>query len=419
MKGETNTLTGEEHDEKFKEELLGKKWSEFILQTEADASTIKGVNLPHNRTTIEECTVPELRDYIGCRGGKISGNRSELLAIAKSYQYLEKQVKNAYVDRYPDQSTFADVNTSSTVEVRDILQDLDSKKSVFDRDIQTLITEVVKCYNEGLFDTSYENISRIAPELKPDLIYQSYGHIGMSEEEKNIGDALTRCFYTKERTYHGMALLPEQKKAIILSKCRASMRKDKKEKKRDDGQTKPHEYLVMMELFYTPTNEMQNQHDLGIFGSVGKTFCTGCIAGKGDCRHQPERLFYQLHHWTDERYGIDRPPTLDACEWANGGIVLCSDVNQPLSAQQCVQHRKTLEGQEEKMKLNAKRDCMSGIEGTYQLHSSSRKQEKAKGRYAPHRFDKFFNGIREHNKEDEKKRKAAEKERKEKLQRVG
>ena len=84
-------------------------------------------------------------------------------------------------------------------------------------------------------------------------------------KKKNIGDALTRCFLTKDAMYHNIAMVPESNKVFILSKCQASMKADPKVKgKTDDSLPKKMEYLIIMELIYSLIEEMEDQHDLGI-----------------------------------------------------------------------------------------------------------------------------------------------------------
>ena len=128
-----------------------------------------------------------------------------------------------------------------------------------------------------------------------------------------------------------------------------------------------------MELVYKPTCQMTDCHDLGIFVSFKRSYCTACVAGAALCRHKPERLWYQYHHWTDQRLGIDRPSTLDVCSWLAGGKVLCCDVEKKLSDQQTVKHESTLEEQTAKNQRGVKRNCTEGNSCDYQVQLSSQK----------------------------------------------
>jgi hypothetical protein len=146
--------------------------------------------------------------------------------------------------------------------------------------------------------------------------------------------------------------------------------------KTDEGQpAMKTEYLVIMELYYNPTDEMEDKHDLGVFVRMGRSYCGNCVAGLGYCRHRPERLWYQFHHWTEERYGIDRPSTLGICSWASGGKALNSDLRQKISEQQAVKYERSMEAQKQKMERNAKRDCTEGTSADYDLHLNWKKKK--------------------------------------------
>ncbi|KAL7537896.1 hypothetical protein ACHAXR_008146 [Thalassiosira sp. AJA248-18] len=161
----------------------------------------------------------------------------------------------------------------------------------------------------------------------------------------------------------------------------ASMNSDEKAKeKTDNNMPKKKEYLVILELGYKPTCEMTDCHDLGIFEVLKRSYCTACVAGQADCRHKAERLWYQYHHWTEERLGIDKPPTLDACSWSAGGTALCCDVEKPLHSQQTVSLERTLDKQIAKIQRGIKRNCTEGHSAEYQVHRCTRKQ-KPTGRF--------------------------------------
>ncbi|KAL7523543.1 hypothetical protein ACHAXR_001119, partial [Thalassiosira sp. AJA248-18] len=229
---------------------------------------------------------------------------------------------------------------------------------------------------EGAFDDKYDNIARVAPELKEGFIYKEFGYIGQSLEQKNIGDALKRTFYENECLYHGIAFVPDSDKVIILTKAHASMARDEKTRKEtDDGEPpKKKEYLLIMELNYMKTDEMEHRHGLGVFTTMGRSYCAACVAGQGECRHRPERLWYQYHHWTESRLGIDRPSTLDVCGWAQGGKKLTGKPTAKISEQQCVKYESTLNAQTKKTARAARRDCTEGNSCDYQLYYNQKKR---------------------------------------------
>ena len=311
------------------------------MQTAAEASTIQGVNLPDGKIQ-EQCHVPDLRDFLACRGGSITMNKPELVKMVKLYQFMEKQVPKTYVDRHPDPngSLYSKLDTSGTRRIDLILKDLVNEADLYEcRERASLIKDTYNLFMHGEFDDKYDNIARVSPELKEGFIYKEYGHIGQRVEAKNTGDALRRTFYENECLYHGIAFAPGGDKVIILTKSHASMVRDEKTRnKTDDGEPpEKQQYLLIMELHYIKTNDMEHQHSLGIFTNMGRSYCS-CIAGQGNCRHRPERLWYQYHHWTPERFGIERPSTVDICGWAPGGKKLKGTPTAKLSEQQCVRY---------------------------------------------------------------------------------
>jgi hypothetical protein len=400
MEGGVDSRTRGELRKEVRDWINNTNYAQLRLQTVAEASTIRGVNLPAGKT-IDQCTVAELRDYIAARGGKIGLLRAELVVAAKHYQFLEKEVPKEYVHRQPDQkgSMYAAIETSSTRQVPDILNDLAAKANTWgagDAERKGLIRDAHQLYQQGLFDDSYDNIARVAPELRDTFIIREAAHIGSSIKSKNIGDALARCWYDKTTTYHAVAFVPNAKKVIILSKCHASMATDDKARKNaDKGEmAAKKEYLLMMELYYNETSEEQDGHALGIFTRMGRSYCTNCTAGQGACRHRSERLWFQYHHWTEERLGIDRPSTLGVCSWHPGGKALNSDVRQKIYEQQCVKHERTINDQVEKINRGVKRNCTEGVSCDYQIHYSRKKQRGVEGRFAWARVKHFFQVLR-------------------------
>ena len=298
MKGELNSRSLEEFDGDLREQLNSLDCAQLLHRSAADASTIRGVRLPTDKT-VDQCNVSELRDFVAARGGKISLTKPHLVKATKAYSFLAAQVSKRYVDRHPDPNgtLFVSASTSCTRFVRDILSELNSKfaRATDAPSISSLVADAYELFEANLFDDKYDNISRIAPELKEGLIYKSFGHIGSIITEKNIGDALRRCWYKKEATYHAIAFVPNANHVCILSKAIASMARDEKTRnKTDDGEApKKQEYLLIMELEYAPTDEHSHGHALGVFVRVLRTYCTACVAGQGDsCRHAPERLWY-------------------------------------------------------------------------------------------------------------------------------
>ena len=118
---------------------------------------------------------------------------------------------------------------------------------------------------------------------------------------------------------------------------------DKTKANADDSFPTKMEPVAMMELMCMPTNELNDQNDLGIFSKLGRPYCTTCISSRNCWRHHAQSLWYQCNHWTSERLGVDRPSTIDTWAWDLGEQLLCCDANRPLSTQQTFKFDKNLD----------------------------------------------------------------------------
>ena len=193
--------------------------------------------------------------------------------------------------------------------------------------------------------------------------------------------------------------IPDSKKVLILSKAHALMARDEKTRSMtDEGEVpKKHQYLVIMELKYEETDEMRDKHSLGVFAELTRSVCVGCVAGKGFCWYRPERLWYQYHHWTEDRLGIDWPSTLGVCTWAPGGKTLNCGVQQKIHKQQAVKFERTIKEQTLTIDRGVKRDCTEGRSISFQPHLAREKQGPLPKRFTKQRTETFNQLIREHN----------------------
>ena len=134
-------------------------------------------------------TVSQIRDFVGEQGGKIFGRKDELVKVAKLNQFMEKEIPRTYVNRQPNPSgsVYWKINTSCTRSLAQILSELMGNANRFNDTpaIKSLIQDTHRLYQAGEFEDQYNNIARVAPELKEGLIYREFGHIGASKEEKN------------------------------------------------------------------------------------------------------------------------------------------------------------------------------------------------------------------------------------------
>ena len=160
--------------------------------------------------------------------------KDELVKVAKLCQFIGKELPRTYVNMQPDPngSLYLKIDTRVTRSVGQILCELmaNANKLTDMPNIKSLIKDTHRLYQAGEFEDQYDNIARIAPQLKESLIYRAFSHIGASKEEKNFGDALKRVWYEKDTSYHGMALNIDRdpdaahsrdkvRKAILLTKA--------------------------------------------------------------------------------------------------------------------------------------------------------------------------------------------------------
>ena len=392
MAGSIDTKTQLPHSTERQDQMDKLIQKNLLRKTAANESNIRGAKLPENKSP-EQCTLQELRDFLIARGGKATITKRNAIPEVKRFLLIEKQSGiMQLVDRNPNPNglLYADVNTSGKLHVRVILDEMLKKASQTDEDqcSYNLIRDTYQLYEQGLFDDTYDNIARVAPELKEGLIYKTFGNIGSNIKCKNIGDAFRRCLYNEDSTsYHGIAFVPNTNRVIILSKAHASMARDEKTRKNTPDYEPPEkqQYLVILEMTYDETNDIEHKHSLGVFVELKRSYCGGCVAGQGMCRHKPERLWHQFHHWTDSRLGIDRPPTLDACSWAPGGQTFMSDVKSKIHELQPVKQCTNIEEQKKKMARGAKRKATQGKSSEYEVHRCAQKQNPGAEQFSPKR----------------------------------
>jgi len=396
MRGDLNCKTLAPHSEEVKIDVGSINFATMALNTQADLSNIRGVRLPEGKT-IDTMNCSELRDFLSARGGTVDLVLDEMKILAKQYQLMENEVPRKYFDRRRDltSSLYRQIDTGVKVPIGSILEKLAADPSYNNEpDLKDLFRLTLDLHRRGEFDDSYSNIARFSPELPEAVIYRTFGKIGGSTEQKSIGDALSRCQSLNDAPYHALAMVPEQNKAVLLAKAVASMGKDEKTRRDTEDGNKPKwkEYLVILELEYQRTSEISDKHNLGRFNKLLRHICVGgCVAGRGLCRHKAEKMWFQFFHWTEERRGVERPPTLDACPWSPGGKPREDRVTAGLAALENKKMPRTLEEGKEKLERNAMRNCTEGLSAKHQPHVSSVKQKGSGGK----RFSKGRPAVQE------------------------
>jgi hypothetical protein len=289
---------------------------------------VKDYGLPTGRTSIEHCTVQELRAIINARDGNTvleNGqvmNKATLLKTIKAYINLEVSAP-CLVQPYDKNPA-----TSGTY-----LKDLDMAHSatIHHHFIQILGTPFVNrevnralkveletahvLWKEKKFIEDFEEIALESPELRPELIYKRFGHIGESMSSKNIGVALQRTLGMEKLIFHAIAASHDKSKLYLLSKQEASYSKDEKTRSKVEHGERPEfkQYLLFLVLEVEPTGAKYG-HTLGKIVDICHAYCAYCTAGLGNCYHCVKALWLQYHHWGEDRK-TQRPVTMDFCTW--------------------------------------------------------------------------------------------------------
>lgn len=407
MKGTLNPRTGERYTEEEQKSIDGIDFANLLHSSQASTADLRGVSLPPGKA-LYDLGVSELSDVIICRGGSASQqNKKELQLVADDYLRIDREVPNMqYVNRSPEKEGpgYINIETGRTANVGIILGNLASSarfnKPKY-RNIRNLIALAKKCYDENLFEDRYDNIAETAPDLQEELIYKSFGHIGESKKEKNVGDALRRILGSKDISYHAIAKVPESSNYILISKTQASTTKDQKAKKQtaDGEKPPPTEYFTILELETTEPDEINDGHSLGRFTKVVHSYCLGCTAGIGDCRHKAQALWCQYHHWTNNRPESLYPSTIGFCKWARRGAkARMTDIQAGIYGIECQQMPITVEEGKEKAERAAKRNCTEGLSSTYQLYEDRHRQQVFSDRFDKKRpaVSNFLESLRKH-----------------------
>ena len=97
-------------------------------------------------------------------------NKPALIKTCQQYQFIEKEVSKIYIDRNTNKNSsfYAKIDTSRTCDVGSILSDLKDSFAHTDdcnSSTQSLVEQTHHYSADGFFNSSFENISRVTPEL--------------------------------------------------------------------------------------------------------------------------------------------------------------------------------------------------------------------------------------------------------------
>jgi len=291
-----------------------------------DDKNINGLSLPEGKTSVEECTVAELKAIIIPRGGSLTGrdgnplNKQELQRTVKAFLFGEKENSHTvYFNRSKTSNgIFAKIDTSQKKAVPEIINNL-LRCSDYETSLQDFFRDILKCYLDDIVIDDFTTISLIAPELKETFIWECFAHVGDSTNQKTIRAGLTKVLEMQEKIYHAISMAEDGKSMYIISKQQASQTHDEKTRKKTPAGEKPlrAEYLVMMHLAILPTTHGSHGHTLGLCLRVMRSYCGLCKAGCGMCIHRAGCLWMQHAHWGEGR-PTPKPPTTEFCSWIPG-----------------------------------------------------------------------------------------------------
>jgi len=378
MKGDLDPKTHLEFTEEQKKQLSYVQCHNLLQNSAAPRESIKGVSLPSGRTTINSCTVDELKAMVIARGGSVTGRdgkahkQSALRKIVRAWLNLEKEnTKHAVYFQRSRHSNgiFANIDTSERRTIPQILNTL-ANSTEHEEPLKIFFCDIKRYYTEDKFTDDFDTICLEAPELTEDFIRQSFIHVGESTRAKNIVSSLHRVLELDEIIYHAIAQADDGKSIYIISKQRASQKHDEKTRKETEVGEKPKfaEYLVMVQLMMQPTTDAVQGHTLGTCVCVMRSYCAACKAGLGFCYHRAGLLWMQHLHWGEGR-PTPKPPTANFCSWIKGmrSKRNCSTI-QPASRLQ--RERLPASNAEAKQKIDRgiKKSMHEGIPANYDVH---------------------------------------------------
>ena len=138
MRGELDPKTVKELIEDEKSYLALVKPYDVLCNSASDRNKIKGISLPENKSSIEECAVEDLKVVIICRGGSLTGkngkslSRSQLLLQVKASLKIETEKPSSVFcfDRSrSNNGMFSKIDTSKRRSLTRIINDLANNPS--------------------------------------------------------------------------------------------------------------------------------------------------------------------------------------------------------------------------------------------------------------------------------------------------
>ena len=151
-----------------------------------------------------------------------------------------------------------------------------------------------------------------SPKLNKAEIHRCAAPAGESKEQKNADTALARACEQDDRVCHAVTFSDDQKKLCVVTKQRASMKKDATAwKPVEQGERRttvaPASRIFGFGSFTSNRGSPRSCHGPR---SVKTSWCC-CTTGCEKCAHKAAGLWMQLHHWGKGR-NSEAPSTLSA-----------------------------------------------------------------------------------------------------------
>jgi hypothetical protein len=326
--GLSDPKTRADFDERTDSLLRALQMTELLRPTALDASMIEGATL--SNVDPDKCTVVELKMYLAARGASTDMNKPDLVKAALAFQRMENEGTPVNLIDRSGGLTLASVTTKAGTPITVMLEQLiaapetNSVSGLID-----LLGTVQEAYRLKNIIEDMETIIERAPEVPANFLMILYAPLGSAQSAKYHHESISKCAAQNTRGYHANIILAGR--TIIVSLENASMMKDESTRKGAEVGEKPapESYLVISEIFTSPTTKDDDGHELGCFTYFGKTWCR-CPAGDGLCIHKGMQITKQHAHWSSSR-PTPKPSTQSLQGWARANKRK-ANMSDPISA---------------------------------------------------------------------------------------
>lgn len=327
MNGDLDPKTRSAFTHAQKEKITSVESHHLLHNSAVGTDKLNGLSFPEGKSSVEQCTVDELKAMIIPRGGKITGKngkplkRAELEVIVQAFLLAEKENPSSpvYFNRSrTSNGFFGYIDTGEKQSVTKIIEGL-TKSRDHELSLQQLFWDVKLQYDRDGFVEDFNTICLEAPEMKENFIIEAFAHVGNSASQKSIRDGCKKVLDMNKVLYHAIAIAQDGKSMYVVSKQQASMMNDERTRNQTPAGEKPNraEYLVMAQIGIRQTTLESDGHVLGMCTHVMRAYCAMCKAGCGMCSHKSGLCWMQHMHWGEGR-PTPKPATSAFASWIPG-----------------------------------------------------------------------------------------------------